>query len=116
MKSAMRSACGTSRAARPRHLHPDLGQHDPAQHNFNQHITDGDDLGTYDYGSIMHYPRNAFTINGQDTIIPRQALPAGVTMGQRSGLSAGDIAGVHTMSGPRCHDQRSGPLTDPVTR
>ena len=23
--------------------------------NFNQHITDGDDYGVYDYGSIMHY-------------------------------------------------------------
>jgi hypothetical protein len=92
---------------------------DPAaQHNFNQHITDGDDLGAYDYGSIMHYPRNAFTINGQDTIIPRQALPAGVTMGQRSGLSAGDIAGVHTMyPGPAVtiKEVRKDPLTDPVT-
>src|SRR5438876_1515513 len=37
---------------------------------FNQHITDGDDLGTYEYGSIMHYPRNAFSKNGQDTITP----------------------------------------------
>jgi hypothetical protein len=71
---------------------------DPAaQHNFNQHIADGDDLGGYDYGSIMHYPRTAFSINGQDTIVPRQALPAGVTMGQRSGLSAGDIAAVNIM-------------------
>lgn len=67
------------------------------QHNFLQHITDGDDLGAYDFGSIMHYPRNAFSINGQDTIVPRQALPPGVVMGQRTGLSAGDIAGVHMM-------------------
>jgi hypothetical protein len=71
---------------------------DPAmQHNFNQQISDGDDLGAYDYGSIMHYPRTAFTINGQDTIVPKQTIPAGVVMGQRSGLSAGDLAGVRLM-------------------
>ncbi len=91
---------------------------DPAaQHNFNQHVADGDDLGAYDYGSIMHYPRTAFSVNGQDTIVPRQALPAGVTMGQRSGLSAGDIAGVHTMyPGPAVtlKEVRKDALTDPV--
>ena len=27
------------------------------EHNFDQHIADGDDLNAYDYGSIMHYPR-----------------------------------------------------------
>lgn len=71
---------------------------DPSmQHNFNQHVSDGDDLGPYDYGSIMHYPRTAFSVNGNDTIIPRTTLPPGVVMGQRSGLSAGDIAGVHAM-------------------
>jgi hypothetical protein len=71
---------------------------DPAmQHNFAQHIADGDDLGPYDYGSIMHYPATAFSINGQPTIVGLQPLPPGVTMGQRNGLSAGDIAGVHMM-------------------
>jgi hypothetical protein len=68
---------------------------DPSlQHNFTQHITDGDDLGAYDYGSILHYPPDAFSINGQPTIVALQPLPAGVVMGQRNGLSAGDIAGV----------------------
>ena len=67
---------------------------DPSmQFNFSQHISDGDDLGAYDFGSIMHYPANAFTINGQNTIVAKQALPSGVVMGQRSGLSAGDLAG-----------------------
>ena len=27
------------------------------EHNFDQHITDGDDVGPYDFGSIMHYDR-----------------------------------------------------------
>jgi astacin len=64
------------------------------EHNFNQHITDGDDYGPYDYGSIMHYGRFAFTKNNQPTIDP---LKSGVTIGQRSSLSAGDIAAIHAM-------------------
>jgi hypothetical protein len=92
---------------------------DPAmQHNFSQHITDGDDLGAYDYGSVMHYPPNAFSINGQNTIVPLQTLPPGVTLGQRSGLSAGDIAGVHIMypgSGPTIKETAKDPINDPGT-
>ncbi len=64
------------------------------EHNFNQHITDGDDYDPYDYGSIMHYGRFAFTKNNQPTIVPIQA---GVTIGQRNGLSTGDIAAIHAM-------------------
>jgi len=71
---------------------------DPAmQHNFTQHVSDGDDLGRYDFGSIMHYPRDAFSVNGQDTIVPIRAIPAGVVIGQRQALSAGDIAAVNAM-------------------
>jgi len=56
---------------------------------FNQHITDGDDVGAYDYGSIMHYPRNAFAINPAiDTITPTDP---NAQIGQRTGLSALDI-------------------------
>lgn len=62
--------------------------------NFSQHITDGDDVGPYDYGSIMHYPRDAFSKNGQDTITP---LDPTATIGQRTGLSAGDIAAANSM-------------------
>lgn len=64
------------------------------EHNFNQHISDGDDIGSYDYGSIMHYGAYAFSKNNQPTITPKQS---GVTIGQRNGLSAGDIAAVHFM-------------------
>lgn len=68
---------------------------DPSlQHNFTQHVSDGDDLGAYDYGSIMHYPADAFSTNRQATIVALQPIPSGVTMGQRDGLSPGDIAGV----------------------
>ena len=64
------------------------------EHNFNQHITDGDDYGPYDYGSIMHYGRTAFSRNGQPTIVP---LRAGVTIGQRSELSNGDVGAIRAM-------------------
>jgi hypothetical protein len=67
------------------------------EHNFNQHITDGDDVGAYDFGSIMHYPRDAFSVDGSDTITPVVALPPGVVMGQRTGLSAGDIAAARVL-------------------
>jgi hypothetical protein len=60
------------------------------EHNFDQHVTDGDDIGHYDYGSIMHYPANAFTSNGLDTIVAVGGQP----IGQRDGLSAEDIAAV----------------------
>jgi hypothetical protein len=65
---------------------------------FNQHITDGDDFGTYDYGSIMHYPRKAFSKNNQDTIVPTDT---NAQIGQRDGLSPGDVAGVNLMY-PSC--------------
>ena len=60
------------------------------EHNFNQRIADGDDVGEYDYGSIMHYGAFASSANGQPTITPLQP----VQIGQRQGLSEGDIASI----------------------
>lgn len=50
----------------------------------------------YDYGSVMHYPKTAFSIDGSDTIIPQKDL-GGLTMGQRLRLSTKDIARVNRM-------------------
>ena len=47
------------------------------EHNFDQHITDGDDIGDYDYGSIMHYPATAFSSTGLPTIVALGGQPIG---------------------------------------
>jgi len=66
------------------------------EHNFNQHISDGDDVGPYDFGSIMHYPADAFSKNGQPTI---ETLH-GEDIGQRTALSDGDVQAVNFMYFP----------------
>jgi Astacin (Peptidase family M12A) len=63
------------------------------RHNFDKHVLDGTDLGAYDFGSIMHYPATAFTVNGLPTIRTR----SGEAIGQRNGLSPSDIAAVKLM-------------------
>jgi hypothetical protein len=69
------------------------------RHNFDQQITDGDDIGSYDFGSIMHYGRNFFAINpAVDTITPKPN--ANIVIGQRTGLSPGDIATLATLYPP----------------
>jgi hypothetical protein len=64
--------------------------------NFTQQITNASDIGTYDYNSIMHYPAYAFSINGLPTI---ETIPAGIAIGQRSGLSSGDISATRAIYG-----------------
>lgn len=66
------------------------------QHNFEQQIVKTLDLGSYDYGSIMHYPANAFAVTPNSvTIRPKVLpLPAGVVLGQREALSPGDVAAI----------------------
>jgi hypothetical protein len=66
------------------------------ERNFNQHISDGDDVGSYDFGSIMHYPTWAFSRNDQPTI---ETLN-GEAIGQRVGLSDGDVQAVNFMYFP----------------
>jgi hypothetical protein len=87
-----------SRSDRNSFIEVDLRQIDQDKiHNFEQHINDGIDVGPYDFGSIMHYPADAFSVTGNPSIKPKVALPPGVIMGQRQGLSAGDIAAVEAL-------------------
>jgi astacin len=46
------------------------------------------DLGYYDYGSIMHYSNSGFSLDGNAAL---ETVPPGIPIGQRTGLSAGDI-------------------------
>lgn len=62
--------------------------------NFEQHLTDGNDFGEYDFQSIMHYGPYAFSKNGKQTIFP---LMEGVEIGQRNHLSDKDIAAIDSM-------------------
>ena len=64
------------------------------RYNFEQHLTDGRDFGEYDYDSIMHYPPDAFSKNGEKTIIP---LKDNIEIGQRRHLTEKDIAAINAM-------------------
>jgi astacin len=59
------------------------------KHNFYQRISDGDDIGSYDFGSIMHYGAYAFAIDKT-----KVTIKCDETVGQRKALSKGDIAAV----------------------
>lgn len=54
------------------------------------------DQGYYDYGSIMHYSRVGFSIDGRSTL---ETVPPGIPIGQSNGLSAGDIDAVTRLYG-----------------
>lgn len=83
-----------SRSDRDEHIEIVTANINPSSiHNFDKHIQDGQDLGKYDFGSIMHYPATAFSINGQPTIRVKGNKP----IGQRNGLSTGDINAVRLM-------------------
>ncbi|XP_074096142.1 low choriolytic enzyme [Cotesia typhae] len=78
----------------------------------------------YDFGSVMHYSKNAFSVNGQATIIPKETnggffgafddLFGGTkpSLGQREGFSKQDIRKIRKMyncDGPRRRNARSRP-------
>lgn len=80
-----------SRADRDQYITINWENIDPNQrYNFDQ-VTEGQDVGLYDYDSIMHYGTFDFSSNGKPTIEPKQQ---GVKIGQRDHISAGDISGI----------------------
>lgn len=59
--------------------------------NFEKRDAQGQDIGAYDYGSLMHYSARAFSLSGRPTIVPRNPSQS---IGQRDGLSALDRAAI----------------------
>ncbi len=70
-----------------------------AEFNFDKYdVAVIDTLQTsYDYGSVMHYEADAFTVNGLRTIIPTRNATA--VLGQRVGMSPIDILEVQRYYG-----------------
>ncbi|GAB5550542.1 MAG: hypothetical protein Sapg2KO_01330 [Saprospiraceae bacterium] len=63
------------------------------KHNFERHVSDGIDIGSYDCGSIMHYSAYAFSKNGRATITSTECS----TLGQRQGMSPRDISAINQL-------------------
>lgn len=72
--------------------------------NFNKAEKDESDAFgvSYDYGSIMHYSKNAFSSNGAPTIEP--LIKSVTNLGQREGFSNRDIQKLQRMY--KCHKRR----------
>jgi astacin len=62
--------------------------------NFDQALSSGQDMGGYDFSSIMHYEVTAFSRNGKPVL---QTTPAGIPISQRDVLSPGDLDAVRRL-------------------
>jgi len=85
------------------------------ENNFRKQSTTTDNTrgSPYDYGSVMHYRKNGWSINGEDTII----TPNGEGIGQRIGASQSDIIEIRLhyqcSTGPRNFTEyNESPCTD----
>jgi uncharacterized protein (TIGR03437 family) len=65
--------------------------------NYDQAGLAGADLGPYDFNSIMHYGAYSFSRDGIAPAI--ETVPAGIPIGQRAGLSSGDLEAVQRLYG-----------------
>jgi len=65
-------------------------------YNFDQLPAGTQDVGYYDFDSIMHYGATGFTRNGLDSM---ETVPVGIPIGQRAALSAQDIDAISRIYG-----------------
>jgi astacin len=65
--------------------------------NYDQVFASGRDAGPYDFGSIMHY--GAFDFSKDGLAPAMETVPAGIPLGQRAGLSPGDLDAIHRLYG-----------------
>ncbi len=65
--------------------------------NYDQVFASGKDAGPYNFNSIMHY--GAFDFSSDGILPAMETVPAGIPVGQRAGLSAGDLDTVQRMYG-----------------
>ncbi|KAL4224243.1 hypothetical protein ACF0H5_017696 [Mactra antiquata] len=73
-----------------------------------------DTLGVqYDYTSVMHYSKYAFSKNGNPTIMPTR--PDGNTIGQREGLSDHDVERIRKLYGCDIQAATPAPTNPPQT-
>ncbi len=69
----------------------------PSASQYDQVFSDGLDAGAYDFNSIMHYAPFDFSRDGLKPAM--ETVPAGIPIGQRAGLSAGDVDAVQRLYG-----------------
>ena len=98
-----------SRLDRDQHVRIDWNNVNPrAIRNFQQVFNDTKDSGPYDFGSIMHYPLVSFALDRNKPTITPIGDTGGARIGQRDGLSPGDIETVNKLYAAEVADRDQG--------